>query len=67
MNKDAIRLCLFGYGFAIQYRKDDFTNKDGSLTKFMFRAQWNEFFNPYIAMSFFYNYSLIFRLLIGRE
>lgn len=67
MNKDVMTISIFSYGIAIQYRKDDFKNTDGSLDKHSIRLRNISYTNPYMALTLFYNYNLIVRLLIGRE
>lgn len=66
MNKDIIVISFFGYGISLQYRKDDFKNIDGTLDKHSIRLRNPSYTNPHIALTFFYNYNFIVRLLIGR-
>jgi len=65
-NKDILVISIFGYGVQIQYLKDNWDLTGGTIEKFEIRYRNSGLWNPYIAITLFYQYCVIFRLLLNR-
>jgi len=68
-----LKIQILDYGFSVEFIKDNYNPKkinnenDGSITKYRFIKSWYKYSNPYFAVRINYDYTVLLRILMGRE
>ena len=73
--KKIFKIVVLNYGFSLEYRiseKEFNPNKkgcsnDGSIEKYSAAIRFYRYSNPYAVFHFFWNYTILFRLILNRD